>query len=45
MCRCCFVVIFCFSNQNQLGHAFVDVLKFVFSSHVCDDVPYHVLVD
>lgn len=38
-------LVFCFNNQNQLGCLLVDVLKFVFISHVCDDAPYHALVD
>ena len=39
------VYFFCFNNQNHLDCVLMDVLKFVSSSHVCDDAPYHALVD
>lgn len=38
-------VYFSFNSQHQQDCVLVDVLKFVFSSHVCDGAPYHALLD
>lgn len=32
---------FCFNNSNQIGYIFMDIFRFVFSSPVFDDAPYH----
>lgn len=33
--------LFCFNNPNQIGYILMDIFRFVFSSPVFDDAPYH----